>query len=147
MATLAGQGDQVGGTVISDGGAEKPQRFLDGALAPQQGGLVTDQRRGIGRYAGIPVPRQFDLSVARPALQAKEVLIPGNVFQVLRVDGGSIPDDARISVGDSDYFPLVEGWIMEVDTPFRGYSLYWPTAAVGVTIWIVTVLSNRPDTL
>lgn len=106
-------------------------------IVPQQGQVVRDQMGGAGRYSRALIPKSFSLTVARQADDAKPERIPGNVLMVLAAQGGVIPDDARISIGGSDYFPLIEGFVYETDEPFDGYLVYWPTASAGVTLWIL----------
>ncbi|HEY6141568.1 MAG TPA: hypothetical protein VI670_27735 [Thermoanaerobaculia bacterium] len=124
-----------------------PPEDIGGALAPPLGNVIRDQLSGLGRYSRGLVPKWFKLDSAKDVNAAKHEPIPGNVLQVLVAQGGAIPDDARISIGGSDWFPLVEGFVYETDQPFDGYDVYWPTAAAGVTVWIVVAFgrANRAD--
>jgi len=128
-----------------DGGAgvQKPNI---GPIVPVGGDVVRDQLEGIGKYSRGLVPKSFSLAAARPADQAKREPVPGNVLHVLMADGGAIPPDARISIGGSAYLPIVEGFVYETDEPFDGYEVYWPTAAAGVTMWIVVAFGRSTAT-
>lgn len=114
-----------------------------GTLAPQTGEVVRDQYSGYGRYSSGLVAKSFKLDSARDADSAKHEPIPGHVLQVLVAQGGTIPDDARIQIGGSGFFPLIEGFAYETETAFDGYDVYWPTGQVGVTVWILVAHGRK----
>lgn len=136
-------GDVNGGEKFGGGGG-------GGTIVPVQGQIVAEQRSGVGRFSRNLVPFSYAIDAARSADDPKEERIPGHALQVLVAQGGVVPDDARISIGGSKYFPVVEGWVYEAEEPFDGFSIYWPTAAAaGTRLWIIVgfgrpLLFRRP---